>query len=143
MVILLNPRGLSGFRPFARASRQAKDTVDAQNQRITEMTAKSSYFDLVLSTTDAVSATAIAKDFGKSAQWLNDLLHDYRVQYRQEGLWVLYQKYADKGYTCTKTTTFTGNDGTIHSKLHTYWTQKGRQFICDLLQSHGYLSRNQ
>jgi len=73
--------------------------VDGQNQQIAEMTAKSSYFDLVLNTADAVSVTAIAKDFGKSAQWLNGLLHDCGIQYRQEDLWVLYQKYAGNGYT--------------------------------------------
>ena len=116
-----------------------KDTVDFQSQQISEMTAKSSYYDLILSTADAFSATAIAKDFGKSAMWLNNLLHEYGVQYKQEKLWVLYQKYADKGYTCTKTHNYPGNDGKIHSKLHTYWTQKGKQFIFDLLQSHGYL----
>ena len=51
----------------------------------------------------------------------------------------LYQKYAQHGYTTTKTHTYPGNDGTMHSKVHTYWTQKGRLFIYELLKDHGIL----
>ena len=118
------------------------DTVNVQNQQIADMTVKSSYYDLVLNTTDAISISAIAKDFGKSGRWLNNTLHKLGVQYEQGDLWVLYQKYADKGYTCTKTHTYLGKDGTNHSRPHTYWTQKGRQFIIELLISNGYAPFN-
>jgi len=30
-----------------------------------------------------------------------------------------------------------GNDGNIHTRVHTYWTQKGRLFIYDMLKSDG------
>lgn len=43
------------------------------------------------------------------------------------------------GYTCTKTHNYLGSDGEYHAKVHTYWTQKGRLFIYELLKSHGYL----
>ena len=121
-----------------------KDTVEVQSQQLADMRVKSSYYDLVLNTTDAISISAIAKDYGKSGRWLNNMLHRLGVHYKQEeDLWVLYQKYADKGYTCTKTHTYLGKDGTTHSRLHTYWTQKGRQFIIDLLRSNGYMPFSQ
>ena len=44
-----------------------------------------------------------------------------------------------QGYTKTKTHTHPGSDGYIHSSVHTYWTQKGRLFIYELLKSHGIL----
>ena len=44
-----------------------------------------------------------------------------------------------KGYTNTKTQTFNGSDGKVHTKVHTYWTQKGRLFIYDLLKKQGVL----
>ncbi len=115
------------------------ETVSVQNQQIAEMQPKASYYDVVLNCKDAVAITTIAKDYGKSGQWLNDYLHDLGVQFRQGKIWLLYQKHAENGYTCTKTHSYPGNDGTLHSKVHTYWTQKGRLFIYELLKSNGWL----
>ena len=110
-----------------------------QKQLLAEFRPKASYYDVVLQTKDALSASEIAKDYGKSAKWLNNLLHDKGVQYKQSGIWLLYQKYAEQGYTRSKTHTYSGDDGQQHSRLHTYWTQKGRLFIYDLLKKDGVI----
>ncbi|MFR2137261.1 MAG: phage antirepressor KilAC domain-containing protein [Pseudoruminococcus massiliensis] len=116
------------------------ETVAVQQQQILEMKPKASYYETVLNCKDLLSTTEIAKDYGRSARWLNDLLHEMKVQYKQGGkIWILYQKYAEKGYTSTKTQTYNGKDGEVHTKVHTYWTQKGRLFIYDLLKSKGIL----
>ena len=114
-------------------------TVAVQNQQILELKPKASYYDVVLNCKDLLSTTEIAKDYGKSAKWLNKLLHEKGIQFKQGGTWLLYQKYAEKGYTSTKTQTFNGNDGTVHTKTHTYWTQKGRLFIYDTLKAAGII----
>lgn len=114
-------------------------TVSVQNQQIAELQPKASYYDVVLNCKDLMSIGKIAKDFGKSAVWLNKWLHEKGVQYKQGDIWLLYQKYAEMGYTSTKTQTFAGDDGETHSKVHTYWTQKGRLFIYDLLKADGIL----
>lgn len=119
--------------------RALESTVAVQSQQITELQPKASYYDVVLNSKDLLSIGKIAKDFGKSAVWLNKWLHEQGVQYKQGEIWLLYQKYAEQGYTNTKTQTYNGNDGAIHTKVHTYWTQKGRLFIYDLLKSHGIL----
>lgn len=119
--------------------KQLEDTVAVQKQQLAELTPKASYYDVVLSCKDAISITEIAKDYGKSAKWLNKLLHEKGIQFRQGDIWLLYQKYAEKGYTITKTQTYSGNDGAVHSKLHTYWTQKGRLFIYETLKAAGIL----
>lgn len=120
--------------------RQALEAESAQQkQLIAELKPKASYYDVVLQTKDVVSIGKIAKDYGKSAQWLNEKLHELGVQYKQGNIWLLYQKYAEQGYTKSKTHTYSGDDGMQHSKLHTYWTQKGRLFIYDLLKSKGIL----
>lgn len=119
---------------------QLNETIAIQTQQIAEMQPKASYYDLVLNCKDLISISVIAKDYGKSAKWLNDFLHEHKVQYKQgKKIWLLHQKYADKGYTSTKTHTVNGKDGEIHPKVHTYWTQKGRLFIYDLLKSNGIL----
>jgi Phage anti-repressor protein len=115
------------------------DTVAIQNQQIVEMKPKVSYYDVVLNCKDLISTTAIAKDFGKSAIWLNKYLHGKKVQFKQGEIWLLYQKYAEKGYTSTKTHNYAGSDGEQHIKPHTYWTQKGRLFIYDLLKTDGII----
>lgn len=110
-----------------------------QKQLIAEYSPKASYYDVVLQTTDVLSTSEIAKDYGKSAIWLNRILRDKKVQFKQGDVWLLYQKYAEQGYTRSKTHTYSSNDGLQHSKLHTYWTQKGRLFIYDLLKRDGIL----
>jgi len=115
------------------------ETVHIQRQQIAEMKPKASYYDVILNCKDAVAITTIAKDYGKSGQWLNEYLHSLGVQFKQGNIWLLYQKYAQNGYTCTKTHNYLGSDGEYHAKVHTYWTQKGRLFIYELLKSHGYL----
>lgn len=121
-----------------RAKRKALEDENAQQkQLLAEFSPKASYYDVVLQTPDVMSPTQISKDYGKSAKWLNQFLHDKGVQFKQGGVWLLYQKYAEQGYTKSKTETYSGNDGQQHSKLHTYWTQKGRLFIYDLLKADG------
>lgn len=118
---------------------QLETTVAVQEQQIAELQPKASYYDVVLNCKDLLSITSIAKDYGKSGVWLNRYLHQNGVQYKQGQNWLLYQKYAEKGYTSTKTQTFNGVDGQQHTKVHTYWTQKGRLFIYDLLKANGLL----
>ncbi len=108
-----------------------KITIAQQNQQLQELQPKATYYDLVLQNTSLLSITQIAKDFGLSARRLNQILKDKGVQYKQSDQWFLYQKYADKGYTFSKTTALDAE----RSVMHTYWTQKGRLFIYELLKS--------
>ena len=108
-----------------------------QSQQIAGLKPKASYYDVVLNCKDLLSISVIAKDYGWSAIRLNEYLHKKGVQFKQGKTWLLYQKYAVKGYTSTKTHEYLGNDGTNHTNVHTYWTQKGRLFIYDLLKSDG------
>ncbi|MBR1528662.1 MAG: phage antirepressor KilAC domain-containing protein [Oscillospiraceae bacterium] len=114
-------------------------TVNVQKQQIAELQPKASYYDLVLNCPDLLSTTEIAKDYGKSAVWLNNYLYSKGIQYKQSGIWILYQKYAEQGYSSTKTHNYNGKDGYQHCKQHTYWTQKGRLFIYDTLKKDGIL----
>ena len=141
--LLANPdfliQALQELKAERAKNAELTTTISIQEQQIAEMKPKASYYDVVLNCKDAVSITTIAKDYGKSGRWFNEYLHNLGVQFRQGKIWLLYQKYAQHGYTTTKTHTYSGNDGTMHSKVHTYWTQKGRLFIYELLKDHGIL----
>jgi len=106
-----------------------------QKQIINEMQPKASYYDLILQNNTLMSITQIAKDYGMSAKKMNSLLHELGVQYKQGGIWFLYEKYQCDGYTQSKT--FPTADG--ENRFHTYWTQKGRLFIYHLLKNQGVL----
>ncbi len=116
-----------------------QSTVAVQEQKITEMQPKASYYDIVLNCRDLMTTTQIAKDYGKSARWLNTLLCDKKVQFKQGGAWILYKKYAEQGYASSKTFTYNDKDGETHTKVNTCWTPKGRLFIYELLKSLGVL----
>lgn len=124
-----------------RAKKKAlEQTVAVQNQQLAEMRPKASYYDVVLNSQDLVAISVIAKDYGWSARHMNEYLHGRGVQFRQgKKIWLLYQQYADLGYTNTKTHTYLGRDGTNHTKVHTYWTQAGRLFIYNLLREDDIL----
>ena len=111
------------------------ETVAVQNQQIAEMQPKASYYDLILQNKNTVPITQIAKDYGMSGRKFNELLHELGVQYKFRKTWLLYQQYAECGYTQSRTYAIDES----RSVMHTYWTQKGRLFLYDLLKSEGIL----
>ena len=141
--VLANPdtliSALTELKKERARSKELTNTIAVKDQQIAEMQSKASYYDLVLNCKDLVSISVIAKDYGWSARRMNNYLHEKKVQYKKGKIWLLYQKYAEKGYTRTKTQTYAGNDGNMHTWVHTYWTQAGRLFIYDLLKADGVL----
>ncbi len=141
--ILANPdiaiKALQELKAERARRKLLEGTVAVQHQQIIEMQPKVSYYDLILQCPDLMSTTTIAKDYGYSAKHLNAYLHEQGIQFKQGGIWLLYQRYAEQGYTSTKTHNYSGEDGTQHAKPHTYWTQKGRLFLYDFLKARGIL----
>ncbi len=109
----------------------------AKNKRLTAenavLSVKAKYYDAILASPESLPITQIAKDYGMSAVTLNKLLCDMDIQFKRCGTWILYQDYADKGYTQTKTFIINENQ----TKSYTTWTQKGRLFLHNLLKAHG------
>ena len=150
---------IQDYLPFAddttkQLFRLTLDVVDKQNKQIAsqqkeiaekssvieEMTPKATYYDLVINSPDLTATTIIAKDYGKSATWLNRFLNEKGVQFRQGKTWVLYQPYANEGYAQTKTYVYSGKaNADKHVSINTFWTQKGRMFIYGLLKDTGIL----
>lgn len=125
---------LQTLQEVKQKNQALKEIVGAQDRQIEEMQPKARYCDLVLACKDAVSISKIAKDYGWSAIRMNTTLRELGIQFKQGDQWLLYQKYADKGYATSKTQTFIDGKSVPHSRLHTYWTQKGRLFIYDVLK---------
>ncbi|MBC1631909.1 phage antirepressor Ant [Listeria welshimeri] len=118
---------------MSRALEIANQQQQQMISQLAELEPKAQYYDLVLQSPSLIKVTEIAKDYGFSARHLNSLLNDYGIQYNLSGTWFLHQKYADKGYTHSKT--YARPDGGTSS--HTYWTQAGRLFIYETLKEKG------
>lgn len=127
-----------------------KQRIQTENlmleQRVKEYEPKISYLDSILKSTDTVTVTQIAKDYGLTGQALNKILHEEKVQYNVGGQWLLYQKHQDKGFTKSQTIDVHHTDGHKTVKMNTKWTQKGRLFIHETLSNRGivpYMDREQ
>ncbi len=127
---------LNALKEEREKNKKLEESVAVKTQQISEMIPKASYYDVVLNCKDLVTIGSIAKDYGWSAKKMNKYLHEKGIEFKQGDIWLLYQKYAEKGYTITKTHTYLDSDSQ-HTKVHTYWTQKGRLFIYDLLKKDG------
>ena len=86
---------------------------------------------VLMHATKMYTSTEIAKELGfKSAIALNNKLADLKIQFKQNGTWVLYSKYADLGYTDIKQSVL--DSGRIVYDRR--WTQDGRAFVLELLK---------
>jgi Rha family phage regulatory protein len=109
-------------------------------QRVAEYEPKVTYLDQILKSKDTVTITQIAKDYGLSGRQLNKILHEEKVQFKQNGQWLLYKKHQDCGYTKSQTIDVIHNDGSRSVKMNTRWTQKGRLFIHEILTKRGIIA---
>ena len=141
--VLNDPDLLISALTALKEERQQRQKLELEaaisRQQIAEMHPKVSYYDKVLACPDLVKISLIAKDYGMSAIAFNRLLHKKGIQFKQGDTWLLYQEYADKGYTNSKTYTYEDGNGMEHSKLHTLWTQSGRLFLYHILKEDGIL----
>ena len=126
---------LTAYKEEKEKVAQLQEENLQKTQMITEMQPKATYYDLILQSASLVPITSIAKDYGMSAKHLNRLLAENGIQFKQGKTWFLYQKYAEQGYTSSKTHAIDAE----HSVMHTYWTQKGRLFLYDFLKGLGIL----
>lgn len=133
---LLNPDILIQLATQLKTEREGRLVAE---QKVAEYEPKITYLDSILSSTDSVTTSQIAADYGMSARKLNSLLHEKRVQRKVGDQWLLYKKHMNQGYTKSHTTEIYKADGTPKIVMNTKWTQKGRLFIYELMKSEGYL----
>lgn len=108
-----------------------------KDQQIAEFKPIKDYVDTILSSPDALAISQIAADYGMTGAELNKVLHEKGVIKKIGGQWLLCKKYLGKGYTQSKTFSIQTILGTDKTVIATYWTQKGRLKIHEILTSLG------
>jgi prophage antirepressor-like protein len=117
--------------------------LESRNALLEEITAQqkplTDYARNILSSTQTVTITQIAQDYGFSAIRFNELLMRLRIQHKVGGQWILYSPHLHKGYVQSFSSYFVKPDGEVQVKVHTRWTQSGRLFLYEELKRAGVL----
>jgi len=112
----------------------AEGKIDHLTSEVKVLVPKAAYTDTVLQSISTYTMTQVAKELGMSAVALERELKDRGIMFRQSGQWLLYSRYQDKGYTKTRTHHYTHSDGSTGTNTITVWTEKGREFIHQILK---------
>lgn len=124
----------STFAEALKLAAAQAERLELQQAELQKQAPKVAYYEEVLQSESTYNANQIAKELGMSAITLNKKLQDLKIQYRQSGTWLLYHRYQDKGYTKTKTHTYTDSHGITQTSMQTVWTEVGRLFIHEVLK---------
>lgn len=132
---------------MARALNIANNTINnlklensMQKQMIAEFKPVKEYVDTILSSTDTVTVTQIAADYGLSARALNKILWEEHLIHSVNGQWILYKRWMNKGFTKSETINVPRADGSSKVVMNTKWTQKGRLKIHEILTAVGIVA---
>ena len=117
--------------------------LESRNSLLEEITAQqkplTDYARIILSSTQTVTVTQIAQDYGYGPVRFNELLFRLHIQHKVGGQWILYIPYLTKGYVQSFSSYYLKSDGEVQVKLHTRWTQSGRLFLYEELKRAGIL----
>lgn len=102
--------------------------LEQENQ---ELAPKAQYADDVLQSNGTYTHTEMAKElnFRSWNAFIDACKKDGILFKHQGGMYMLYSKYAGKGYMKTRTNTFTHKDGSIGTSVISVWTEAGRHFL--------------
>ena len=109
-------KNMSDAEIMAAAMQIANRTIEEQKRKIElaekekenlalaieDMAPTVEFAEEVLESSNTLTATQIAADYGISAIELNKILKKEGIQYRSGGQWILYSQYKNKGYTDSK-----------------------------------------
>ena len=130
------------YKQNGQLSKQNR-VLESRNSLLEEITAQqkplTDYARIILSSTQTVTVTQIAQDYGYGPVRFNELLFKLHIQHKVGGQWILYIPYLNKGYVQSFSSYYLKSDGEVQVKLHTRWTQSGRLFLYEELKRAGIL----
>lgn len=114
---------------------EQKEQIDKQMKAINKMKPLAEYCSEVLQSDSTYTLTQVSKDLGfksvyKFLDWANK-----NILYKQSNQWMPTAKYSGKDYFKTRTTKYFKSDGTIGTKMSTVVTEKGREFLHNLMNN--------
>lgn len=118
---------------LARALQIMQATLDRCNREVANLKPRAEYADHVLDSIACLTVTQIAKELSMTGRELNRILCERGIQYPQSGQYLLYAKYARRGYAQNRTHEYHNSQGDLMTRTYLVWTEAGRDFIHQLL----------
>ena len=120
---------------MARALQIMQATLQRRDEQIAKLQPRADYADHVLDSISCFTVTQIGKELNMTGHDLNLLLCQMGIQYPQSGQYLLYADYARQGLAKNRTFEYHNADGDLKTKTYLVWTERGRNFIHQLLNS--------
>ena len=130
---MIAKQGESDKDILARALQIMQTAIKRRDEEIARLKPRANYADQVLDSIDCITTTQLAEELGMTDQELNRRLCEMRIQYWQSGQYMLYAKYARQGFAKSRTRMHTAADGLVFTEFYLVWTERGREFIHQLL----------
>lgn len=122
---------LPNFNNPAEAARAWAAEYEAKQKALLEAKEANDHVKMLVHDVKTYTSSELAKELGiKSAIALNKLLEEKKIQFKQNGTWLLYSEYSERGYTSIKQIQL--DSGRIQYDRR--WTGKGRDFILSLFR---------
>lgn len=125
------------IRQLTTENQELRNENEVQKQVIEDFKPVQEYVDIILGSADALAISQIAADYGMSGAELNKILHKQGLIRKINGQWLLYKEHMGKGYTQSSTFSHKTMLGIYKTVITTYWTQKGRLKIHEILTKLG------
>ena len=118
---------------LARALQIMQATLQRRDEQIAKLQPRADYADHVLDSVSCFTVTQIGKELNMTGHDLNILLCQKHIQYVQSGQYLLYADYARQGLAKNRTFEYHAPDGELKTRTYLVWTERGRNFIHQLL----------
>ena len=120
---------------MARALQIMQATLQRRDEQIARLQPRADYADRVLDSISCFTVTQIGKELNMTGHDLNMLLCRMGIQYPQSGQYLLYANYARQGLAKNRNFEYHSADGELKTKTYLVWTERGRNFIHQLVGS--------
>ena len=120
---------------MARALQIMQATLQRRDELIARLQPRADYADHVLDSISCFTVTQIGKELNMTGHDLNMLLCQMGIQYPQSGQYLLYADYARQGLAKNRNFEYHSADGELKTKTYLVWTERGRNFIHQLVGS--------
>ena len=107
----------------------AENALLEKDVEIEKMSPKAKYTDEVLMSETTYTMTQVAKEFGMAANAFSEFLFKKKIIFRQNGMWMMFAKYDNEGYSAVRTKTIDRDRGSVFTSSYLVWTEKGRMFL--------------